>query len=136
MPTQDDCNPHGIPRPLIVNGETVLTCCDCLGLFTISHGDINDSTHLFECYDCRDAGENWQKDSRGRWGRVPKAVDSEAHDFRPAEDGECRECGAENYHAHPLCPACRHDNAVAGVCWKCDAETLGASLCPECLTQQ
>jgi hypothetical protein len=21
-------------------------------------------------------------------------------------------------------------------CWKCNAETLGASLCPECLTQQ
>jgi hypothetical protein len=28
------------------------------------------------------------------------------------------------------CPTC------ARRCWKCDAETLGASLCPECLTQQ
>lgn len=62
MPTQDHCNPRGIERPLIVNGETVHTCADCSALFTTSHGDIDDSTHLFQCYPCRDTndtGDSW-----------------------------------------------------------------------------
>jgi hypothetical protein len=29
-----------------------------------------------------------------------------------------------------------YDNAVPGVCWKCQASTGAASLCPECLAQQ
>jgi hypothetical protein len=70
MSEQDHCNPRGIPRPLIVNGEIVHTCPDCSGLFTTSHGDIDDSRHLFQCYDCRDGGEDWQKDTQGNWGQA------------------------------------------------------------------
>ena len=52
--TDDDCNPHGLARPLIVNNQVVLTCQDCEYLFTSDYGDIDDKTQDFQCYTCRD----------------------------------------------------------------------------------
>jgi hypothetical protein len=104
--TQDDCNPHGIPRPLIVNGETVLTCCECLDMFTSSCGDISDADHLFRCYECRDAAEEWQKDTQGRWGRVPKAGKTETVEPGEWSAGECWKCRAVVHTAHTLCMEC------------------------------
>jgi hypothetical protein len=97
--TQDHCNPQGIQRPLIVNGEPVLTCSDCSGLFTSSHGDISDITHRFQCYDCRDGATDWQKDTQGNWGQA--FASALGADTAPA----CWDCG-EAERVGDYCKAC------------------------------
>ncbi|CAB4182452.1 hypothetical protein UFOVP1083_1 [uncultured Caudovirales phage] len=59
--TADDCPPHGISRPLVVNGETVVTCYDCDLLYTTSNTDLDDYDHEWRCYGCLslDTGDGW-----------------------------------------------------------------------------
>lgn len=48
----DDCPPHGINRPLTVNGQIVVTCHDCDLLITTNNGDLDDGDFLWRCYEC------------------------------------------------------------------------------------
>jgi len=48
----DECPPHGIARPLTVNGQIVVTCYDCDDLFTTNNADLDDSDYRWRCYGC------------------------------------------------------------------------------------
>jgi hypothetical protein len=107
--TQDHCPPRGITRPLIVNGRQVITCADCLGLFTSDHGDIDDTTHDFQCYECRDSN-----DTGDGWGVGFVSGD----------------CWAGRAFAGAL------GSDSAPVCWSCGKAERVGDYCKACLSMQ
>ena len=64
-------------------------------------------------------------------------VEGLTYDDQDEDDENDPECGHAGCEGSAECDYPNaYDNAIPGVCWKCQASTGAASLCPECLTQQ